>query len=37
MLISLNWLKEFVDVSVDVTTLADRLTLAGSELERIHE
>ena len=37
MLISLNWLKEFVDVSVDVTTLADRLTLAGSEVERIHE
>src|SRR5438105_6280019 len=37
MLISLNWLEEFVDVSVDVTILADRLTLAGSELERIHE
>src|SRR5438876_3718018 len=37
MLISLNWLKEFVDVSVDVTTLDDRMTLAGSELERIHE
>jgi phenylalanyl-tRNA synthetase beta chain len=37
MLISLNWLKDFVDISVDVTTLAERLTLAGSEVERIHE
>src|SRR5947208_9638904 len=37
MLISLNWLKDYVDVQVDVATLADRLTLAGSELERIHE
>src|SRR3982074_1990337 len=30
MLISLNWLKEFVDISVDVATLAERLTLAGN-------
>jgi phenylalanyl-tRNA synthetase beta chain len=37
MLISLNWLKEFVDLPVDVATLAARLTLAGSEVERIHE
>jgi phenylalanyl-tRNA synthetase beta chain len=37
MLISLNWLKEFVDISVDVQTLAERLTLAGSEVERVHE
>ena len=37
MLISLNWLKDFVDVPVDVTTLADRLTLAGNEVERIRE
>jgi len=35
MLISLNWLKEYVDIPVDVETLADRLTLAGSEVERI--
>src|SRR2546425_3497465 len=37
MLISLNWLKDYVDVPVDVSTLAERLTLAGSEVEGIHE
>jgi len=37
MLISLNWLKEYVEIAVDVNTLADRLTLAGNEVERILE
>ena len=37
MLISLSWLKEYVDVPVGVATLAERLTLAGNEVERIHE
>src|SRR3979411_2925420 len=37
MLISLNWLKEYVDIPADVPTLADRLTLAGNEVERIVE
>src|SRR5438445_5660557 len=37
MLISLNWLKEYVGVAVEVRTLADRLTLAGNEVERILE
>src|ERR1700687_6498741 len=37
MLISLNWLKEYVDVPADVTSLADRLTLAGNEVERMVE
>ena len=32
MLISLNWLKEYVDVKGDVKTLAERLTLAGNEV-----
>src|SRR3977135_3425905 len=35
MLISLNWLKEYVDITVDVPTLAERLTLAGNEVGRI--
>ena len=35
MLISLNWLKDYVDIPVEVPTLAERLTLAGSEVERI--
>src|ERR1700687_2647281 len=37
MLISLNWLKEYVDIKVDVPTLAERLTLAGSEVDQIAE
>jgi len=37
MLISLNWLKEYVEIAVEVHTLADRLTLAGNEVERILE
>src|ERR1700682_3913042 len=37
MLISLNWLKEYVDIPPDVETLAERLTLAGDEVERIVE
>ena len=35
MLISLNWLKEYVDITADAPTLAERLTLAGNEVERI--
>ena len=37
MLISLNWLREYVDIPAEVTTLAERLTLAGNEVERIVE
>src|SRR2546428_4409667 len=37
MLISLNWVKDYVDVQVDVPTLAERLTLAGNEVAGIHE
>jgi phenylalanyl-tRNA synthetase beta chain len=37
MLISLDWIKEYVDVQVDVTSLANRLTLAGNEVERVVE
>src|ERR1700694_4900289 len=35
MLISLNWLKEFVDISGDVGTRADRLPFAGNEVTGI--
>ena len=35
MLISLNWLKDYVDIPIDVPTLAERLTLAGNEVDRI--
>lgn len=39
MKISLNWLKEFVDIQVDADTLAERLSLIGLEVaavERVH-
>src|SRR5919199_2937786 len=35
MLISLNWLREYVEAPSDVNLLADRLTLAGLGVERI--
>ena len=35
MLISRNWLKEFVDIPVDIDSLAKRLTLAGNEVAGI--
>jgi phenylalanyl-tRNA synthetase beta chain len=35
VLISLNWLKDYVDIPVDVPILAERLTLAGNEVGRI--
>src|SRR5262249_47540237 len=36
MLIPISWLKEFVDVTLPTAELADRLTLAGLEVENIH-
>lgn len=39
MKVSLNWLKEFVDVPVDADTLAEKLSLIGLEVaavERVH-
>lgn len=35
MLLSLNWLKEFVPYEGDVQELADRLTMTGLEIEEI--
>jgi len=35
MIISLNWLKDYVDLPEDLATLSERLTLAGTEVERI--
>lgn len=35
MKVSLNWLKEFVDIDVDVNTLAQKLVSAGFEVEEI--
>ena len=37
MRLSLNWLREFVDISVSAAALADRLTLAGLEVEALEE
>ena len=30
---SVEWLREYTDVNVDVKTLADRLTMTGSKVE----
>jgi phenylalanyl-tRNA synthetase beta chain len=35
MKISLNWLKRYVDVPIDVATLAGKLTMVGLEVESI--
>lgn len=37
MRISLRWLRELVAVDLDVVTLADRLTMAGFEVEEIED
>jgi phenylalanyl-tRNA synthetase beta chain len=37
MNISLEWLHSFVDIPFSVTELADRLTMAGLEVEAIHD
>ena len=37
MLISVGWLREYVDLPADMAALAERLTLAGMEVERIQE
>ena len=35
MVISVNWLKEYVDVPDDLLALRERLTVSGTEVERI--
>ncbi|MBI4642260.1 MAG: phenylalanine--tRNA ligase subunit beta [Deltaproteobacteria bacterium] len=37
MRLSINWLKDFVDLTVSPAELADRLTLAGLEVEALEE
>jgi phenylalanyl-tRNA synthetase beta chain len=37
VLIAVGWLREYVDVPPDIPALAERLTLAGMEVERIQE
>ncbi|MEW6388674.1 MAG: phenylalanine--tRNA ligase subunit beta [Thermodesulfobacteriota bacterium] len=37
MRLSLNWLREFVEIPVSAAALADRLTLAGLEVEALEE
>ena len=35
MLISYDWLQEYVDVDIEVPELAELLTLSGSEVDSI--
>ncbi len=37
MKISLNWLKEYVDIDLSPQKLADRLTMVGLEVEELHQ
>jgi phenylalanyl-tRNA synthetase beta chain len=37
MLVSLKWLREYVDVDVPATELAERLTMAGLEVDALNE
>ena len=34
---SVEWLRDYADVNVDVHTLADRLTMTGSKVETIEQ
>ena len=34
---SVEWLKEYSDINVDIKTLADRLTMTGSKVETVEE
>ena len=35
MLLSINWLKEFIDLPVSLETIAEKLTVTGNEIEEI--
>ena len=37
MLISLNWLKSYVDIDVPVAELCDRMVMSGFEVESIED
>ncbi|MFZ5352421.1 MAG: phenylalanine--tRNA ligase subunit beta [Bacillota bacterium] len=37
MLVPIKWLKEYVDINIDVKTLGDMLTMSGSKVETIEE
>ena len=37
MKVSINWLKQYVDINLPVVDIANRLTMAGSEVKGIQE
>jgi phenylalanyl-tRNA synthetase beta chain len=37
MKVSLSWLKEYVDVDLDPSTISDELTMAGLEVDSVEE
>ena len=37
MLVSLRWLRDYVDIDLTPAALADRLTMAGLEVDAIRE
>lgn len=37
MLVSLRWLKDYVDIELSIDELVDRLTMSGLEVDAVHE
>ena len=37
MLVPMKWLKDYVDIKVDLKTFADKMTMSGSKVERVEE
>ncbi|MEX1230723.1 MAG: phenylalanine--tRNA ligase subunit beta [Planctomycetaceae bacterium] len=37
MIVSWNWLKQYIDITEDVAVVADRLTMSGLNLEEYHD
>lgn len=37
MMVPMSWLKDYVDIDVDVFRFADAMTLSGSKIENIHQ
>ena len=36
MLVSVKWLKDYIDINVPVGELADKMILSGSNIETVH-
>jgi phenylalanyl-tRNA synthetase beta chain len=37
MLVPVKWLKDYVDINIDVKSFADAMTMSGSKVEAVEE